>query len=204
MALREALGRDARDLAAARDTVRSHFGKRFDAPTGWLFDVVDARPAAYPLGGDGEHDDPVLRPNQLLAYSLPHAPLNGGDGRAIEAVGAALLTPLGLRTLGPGEFGYHGRHRGDRAERAAAYHQGTVWPWLIGPYVSAARSAGLPIDGLLAGLEGHLGEAGLGSVSETADGDPPHHPAGAPFSARSVAELIRARSLAREVGSQRT
>jgi predicted glycogen debranching enzyme len=211
VALRQAIGGEASDtgdLVSARDAVRAHFGKRYGAPTGWLFDVVDARPAAYPLGGDGEHDDPVLRPNQLLAFSLPYAPLDGGDGRAIEAAGAALLTPLGLRTLAPHEFGYHGRHRGDRDERAAAYHQGTVWPWLIGPYVSAVRAAGLPVTGnlssLFAGLEAHLGEAGLGSVSETADGDPPHHPAGAPFSARSVAELIRARSLAREVGSHGT
>jgi predicted glycogen debranching enzyme len=202
VALREAVGRDAADLVGRRDLARAHFGKRFGAPGGWLFDLLDARPAAYPLGGGSHHDDPVLRPNQLLAYSLPHAPLSGADPRAIEAVGAALLTPLGPRTLAPYELGYHGTHRGGVAYRDAAYHQGTVWPWLMGPYVESCRVAGLPVHGLLGALEAHLGEAGLGSVSETADGNPPHRPTGSPFSARSVAELVRARNLARNVRPQ--
>jgi glycogen debranching enzyme len=81
------------------------------------------------------------------------------------------------------------------AERDAAYHQGTVWPWLIGPYIAAVRTAGGDTDGVLEGLELHLGEAGLGSVSETADGDAPHATTGCPFQAWSVAELIRARRL---------
>jgi predicted glycogen debranching enzyme len=196
-------GPDVAALAGERDAVRAAFTKRFLAPEGWLYDLVDAGPAPYPLGGGGLHDDPVLRPNQLLAYSLPHAPLPA-DARVLHAIGASLLTPLGLRTLAPTELGYRGAHRGGVHERDTAYHQGTVWPWLIGAFADASRAAGLPLDGLLDGLEAHLGEVGLGSVSETADGDAPYRSTGSPFSARSVGELIRARSLAREAASQRT
>jgi glycogen debranching enzyme len=78
-----------------------------------------------------------------------------------------------------------------------AYHQGTVWPWLIGPYVEAALRTGVPVPGVLAGLEQHLWEWGLGSVSETADGDPPHRGSGCPMQAWSVAEVIRARRMLR-------
>ena len=201
-ALREGVGRDASVVLGRRDSVLAHFAKRFRAPEGWLYDVVDARPAAYPKGGGGFHDDPVLRPNQLLAFGLPHAPL-GGDERdlaagVLRAVGAELLTPLGLRTLAPGELGFHGEHRGEPARRDTAYHQGSAWPWLLGPYVDACLAGGRGVDVLLTGVQEHLGEAGLGSVSEVAEGDPPHKPTGAPFSARSVAELIRARALIRE------
>ena len=86
-------------------------------------------------------------------------------------------------------------HRGGPADRDAAYHQGTVWPWLIGPYVDAVLRTGGSADGVLDGLEAHVGEWGLGSVSETADGDAPHRATGCPFQAWSVAELIRARAL---------
>jgi predicted glycogen debranching enzyme len=168
------------DLAALEKTARASFQARFPAPTGWLYDVVDG-----PAG-----DDASLRPNQLLALSLPHAPIS--DPGPARALAGALLTPLGLRSLAPGSPGYAGRHRGGPRERDAAYHQGTVWPWLIGPYAEACRRTGLPTSGLLAGLEAHLGEWGLGSVSETADGDPPHGATGCPFQAWSVAELLRA------------
>jgi predicted glycogen debranching enzyme len=134
--------------------------------------------------------DNSFRPNQLFAYSLPYPPLDP-DAAALRAVGARLLTPLGLRSLAPGEPGYQGAHRGDPAARDRAYHQGTVWPWLIGPYADACHRAGLPTDGLLDGLLVHLHEWGLGSVSETADGDPPHAATGCPFQAWSVAELLR-------------
>jgi predicted glycogen debranching enzyme len=147
----------------------------------------------------GRCDDVVgdrrLRPNQLLAVSLPHAPLR--DASIVHAC-APLLTPLGLRSLDPANPGYIGQHQGDPAERDRAYHQGTVWPWLIGPYVDAALRTGVPLDGVLDGLEAHVGEWGLDSVSETADGDPPHGATGCPFQAWSVAELLRARRLCRE------
>ena len=131
-----------------------------------------------------------------LAWSLPHAPLAGTHAAGVRAVGAALLTPLGLRTLAPAEYGYQGVHRGGPDERDIAYHQGTVWPWLIGPYVDACAATGLPTAGLLTGLEAHVREWGVGSISETADGDAPHHATGSPFSARSVAEALRVRGIA--------
>ncbi len=106
-----------------------------------------------------------------------------------------LLTPLGLRTLAAGDPDYRGAHRGDPAGRDRAYHQGTVWPWLVGPFVDAARAVGLSPDAIrdsvLPGLVAHLGDWGIGSVSETADGDAPHAATGCPFQAWSVAETLR-------------
>jgi predicted glycogen debranching enzyme len=167
------------------ERARASFAARFPlrgGEGGGLFDVVDG-----PAG-----DDPTLRPNQLLAVSLPFAPLR--DAGIVEAC-SALLTPLGLRSLAPAEPGYRGQHRGPPAERDAAYHQGTVWPWMIGPYVEARLRLGLRVDRLLDGLVAHVGEWGVGSVSETADGDPPHGATGCPFQAWSVAELVRVRKL---------
>jgi glycogen debranching enzyme len=145
-------------------------------------------------------DSELMRPNQLLAYGLPHAPLRDDPAgpAVVAAIGHALLTPLGPRSLAPGEPGYRGAHRGGVWARDHAYHQGTVWPWLIGPYVDAARAVGLPTGGLLDGLHAHLGEYGIGSVSETADGDAPHVATGCPFQAWSVAELHRATTLSTE------
>jgi glycogen debranching enzyme len=118
--------------------------------------------------------------------------MRGTDPAPIDHVARALLTPLGLRTLAPDDPAYRGAHRGGPAGRDGAYHQGTVWPWLIGPYTDATVAAGRAADGLLDGLLAHLGEWGVGSVSETADGDPPHAATGCPFQAWSVAELLRA------------
>lgn len=200
-ALRERCGRDASVVQGRRDAVRAQFVKRFRAPDGWLFDVVDAGPAPYPKGGSGVHDDSVLRPNQLLAFTLPYSPCADEPqlrDEALRAVGGALLTPLGLRTLAPGEFGYQGAHRGGVVPRDTAYHQGTVWPWWLGPYVEALCAAGRPADAVLGAITAHLGEAGLGSVSEIAEGDAPHHATGAPFSARSVAAILHARAVIRQ------
>jgi glycogen debranching enzyme len=146
-----------------------------------LYDVVDG-----PAG-----DDPALRPNQLLAWSLPRGPMRG---RPLPESVSALLTPLGPRSLGAAEPAYVGVHEGGPAQRDAGYHQGTVWPWMIGPYADA-RSAGFAKnhEELLAGIEAHLWEWGVGSVSETADGDPPHRATGCPFQAWSVAEVLRVR-----------
>jgi predicted glycogen debranching enzyme len=190
-------GRDSTELRARHAAARASFAARFRAPEGWLYDVIEGPAATYPLGAGAFHDDPSLRPNQLFAWSLPHGPLRGGDDAAtVTAVGAQLLTPLGLRTLAPSEYGYSGVHRGGRDERDIADHQGTVWPWLIGPYAGACAATGLPTEGLLTGLEAHVREWGVGSVSETAEGDAPHAATGAPFSARSVAEALRVRGLA--------
>ncbi|MFG3690475.1 amylo-alpha-1,6-glucosidase [Micromonospora sp. NPDC047740] len=190
--LTELVGRDATALWGLHTRASAAFRARFPAPVGWLHDAVDAPAPAYPLGGAAHHDDDLLRPNQLLAWSLPYAPLEP-DPAALRRITEALLTPLGPRSLAPDSPGYVGRHRGGPAERDAAYHQGTVWPWLIGPFADAYRRAGLPTDDLFVGLDGHLTEFGLGSVSETADGDPPHTATGCPFQAWSVAELLRVR-----------
>jgi predicted glycogen debranching enzyme len=180
--LRRRLGQDSAELDTLRERAVRSFERRFAAPQGWLYDVVDSQTG----------DDPSLRPNQLLAFGLPHAPLHGDThAAAVRAVARALLTPLGLRTLAAGEPGYRGRHRGDPAGRDRAYHQGTVWPWLLGPFDDAARAVGLSHPGLLDGVGAHLGEWGVGSVSETADGDPPHAATGCPMQAWSVAEVLR-------------
>jgi predicted glycogen debranching enzyme len=180
-ALRTLVGRDAGEVEAWHDRAKVSFRERFPAPTGWLFDVVDG-----PTG-----DDAALRPNQLLAWSLPYAPMDDGGEPVLHAVGESLLTPLGLRSLAPEAAGYQGQHRGGPAERDRAYHEGTVWPWLIGPYADVAVRLRTVPPKLLAGIDVHLSEWGLGSVSETADGDPPHHATGCPFQAWSVAETLR-------------
>lgn len=171
------------DWAALADRATVSFRRRFPRPGGrGLYDVVD--------GPDG--DDASVRPNQLLAVSLPHGPVD--DASVVQTCMSHLFTSVGLRSLAPGSGGYCGHHRGSSMERDRAYHQGTVWPWLIGPFVDAVRRVGGDEGGLLEGLELHLPEWGLGSVSETADGDPPHHATGCPFQAWSVAELLRVRT----------
>ena len=177
---------EARDhCRALREQAAASFRARFVRPDGaGLHDVVD--------GPEG--DDATLRPNQLLAVALPNGPLDAGPARAVvEVCSRSLLTPLGLRSLAADDPRYRPYHRGGPADRDAAYHQGTVWPWLLGPLVDAARAAGLPVAGLLGGIEAHLSEWGLGSISETADGAAPHAATGCPFQAWSVAEVLRVR-----------
>ncbi|MEV4629712.1 amylo-alpha-1,6-glucosidase [Micromonospora sp. NPDC049523] len=185
-------GQDPGAAPRAHARALASFRERFPTPAGWLYDVVDAPAPTYPLGGAVLHDDDLVRPNQLLAWSLPYAPLDP-DPATVRLLGAALLTPLGPRSLAPDGPGFVGRHRGGPAERDGAYHQGTVWPWLLGPYVDAARRAGVPTGDMLIGIDSHLPEFGLGSVSETADGLPPHTATGCPFQAWSVAEVLRVR-----------
>jgi predicted glycogen debranching enzyme len=179
--LEERIKHDATDLRKLAQLARESFKRRFVSPSGCA-DVLD--PDSY-----------QVRPNCLLAVSLPHAPLL--DSNIVHVAGAELLTSLGLRSLSPADPSYVGLHRGGVRERDRAYHQGTVWPWLIGPYVEAAMRTGVPVAGVLTGLEKHLWEWGLGSVSETADGDPPHRATGCPMQAWSVAEVIRARRMLR-------
>ncbi|BCJ45642.1 glycogen debranching protein [Actinoplanes ianthinogenes] len=166
-------------FAAVRDRARDSFARSFVTLSGQLQDVL------------GDH---TMRPNQLLAWSLPHAPLRP-DPAVLTRIGAALLTPMGLRSQAPGTAGYRGRHRGGPGERDTAYHTGTVWPWLTGPYVTAWRRLGVEVTDVLTDAEQHLTEYGLGSISETADGDAPHTATGCPFQAWSVAEHLRARKL---------
>jgi predicted glycogen debranching enzyme len=148
----------------------------------------------------GEDRDGAIRPNQIFAASLPFSMLpNDRMRKVVEAVRRELLTPYGLRTLSPRDAAYVGNYRGDQLSRDSAYHQGTVWPWLLGPYITARmRAYGGTAEvrsecvELLNALRGHLADAGLGCVSELFDGDPPHAPGGAIAQAWSVAELLRA------------
>lgn len=183
------------DMAAL---AQASFALRFPATNGGLHDVVDVD---HVRG----RDDPTVRPNQILSVGgLPFPVLSGEAARAVvERVEEKLLTPLGLRSLSPDDPAYLGRYGGDPAERDSAYHQGTVWPWLIGPFVDAwlsvrGRSEAAKAEGrtrFLPPLMQHLGQGGLGHVCEVADGDPPHRPGGCPFQAWSLGELIRARRM---------
>jgi predicted glycogen debranching enzyme len=180
------------DLTNPAGRARASFLRRFVRADGaGLFDVVDGP------GGD----DASVRPNQLLAASLPGSVLDRATAsRTVAVCRDNLLTPLGLRTLEPADPRYQPYHRGNPVQRDTAYHQGTVWPWLLGPYLDAARHAGTVTDGLLDGIEAHVREWGLGSISETADGAAPHAATGCPFQAWSVAELLRARRRERAQG----
>ncbi len=144
--------------------------------------------------------DTSVRPNQLFAVSLPFSPLDPVEQRGVvRKVREELLTPCGLRTLSPADPAYRGLYRGTGAERDSAYHQGTVWPWLFGPFGEAAlrvaedrgREREWLRTSLRKFLRNHLAEAGIGSVSEVFDGDSPHRPGGCIAQAWSVAELIR-------------
>ncbi len=181
------------------DRAQASFLARFPDPdTGGLADVVDAD------GVPGRIDRRV-RPNQIFAVGgLPVPLLTGAAARrVVDLVEARLLTPLGLRTLASDDPGYVGHYAGDRVQRDGAYHQGTVWPWLIGPFVEAwlrVRDDGAAARAeagarFLAPLRAHLDVAGLGHVSEVADGDAPHTPGGCPFQAWSLGELLRAERL---------
>lgn len=144
--------------------------------------------------------DRSVRPNQILAVSLPYSPLDSIRARCVvEKVAKELLTPFGLRTLSPRDPAYRGRYAGDAARRDAAYHQGTVWPWLIGHFGEAflkvaedkTEAAEFLRREMRKSLREHLPTAGVGSVSEIFDGDPPHLPNGCIAQSWSVAEIIR-------------
>ena len=174
---------DASVFASLSAKAQSSFDRRFvRADGGGLLDVID--------GPDG--DDASVRPNQLLAVSLPGAECERLVEPVLRAIGP-LVTSLGMRSLSPDDGRYRDRHRGGVVERDEAYHQGTVWPWLIGPFTDAMIAFGSADSSMLDGLISHLGDWGLGSVSETTDGGAPHDATGCPFQAWSVAELLRSR-----------
>lgn len=178
-----------------RDRGLIAFRRRFwDQTRGHLHDVVDVDHVPGTA-------DPTLRPNQLLAAGgLPLPLLDGSMARSVvEVAEARLWTPLGLRSLAPGEPAYAPRCHGGVAQRDGAYHQGTVWPWLLGPFVEAwlrvhgatPQACQEARERFVAPLRAHVDDAGLGHVSEIADAEPPHTPRGCPFQAWSVGELIR-------------
>jgi glycogen debranching enzyme len=146
---------------------------------------------------DGENgDDPSCRPNQVFAISLPHEVLDQRHWEAVmQTAERKLLTPVGLRSLSPDDPEYKPRYDGDLRARDAAYHQGSVWAWLIGPYVDAwlklHPNEKAEARKLLAGFENHLDEACVSSISEIFDAEPPHTPRGCIAQAWSVAEVLR-------------
>jgi predicted glycogen debranching enzyme len=170
------------------------FNRRFWSERGYLIDVVDADHQAGKL-------DASFRPNQIFAVGgLPLSIVEGPRAKAlVDAVECRLWTPLGLRSLAPGEPSYTPRYQGGVSERDGAYHQGTVWPWLTGPFVEAwLRVRGHCEEAkreararFVQPLLEHLNRAGLGHVSEIADAERPHTPRGCPFQAWSLAELLR-------------
>ncbi len=179
----------------AHEKGRRSFERRFwNEERAGLYDVVDVDHVA------GKNDS-ALRPNQIFAVGgLPFALLEGDRAKqVVNGVERELLTPLGLRSLGRREPNYSPRYAGGVTDRDGAYHQGTVWPWLIGPFVEAwVRVNGGTTEAkaearrrFVEPVLRHLDEAGLGHVSEIADGDAPHRPAGCPFQAWSVGEVLR-------------
>jgi predicted glycogen debranching enzyme len=179
-------------FAGMADLARASFNQLFwNSTSGSLYDVID-----------GDVRDASLRPNQIFAVSLPYSMLDAERARAVvEIVERELLTPRGLRTLDSKDPRYRGRYAGDTMSRDTAYHQGTVWPWLIGPFFTAwlkVKKSDTKVRAWLAGFEQHLTEAGLGQVSEIFDGDPPFAPRGCIAQAWSVAELLRVGRLIQE------
>jgi predicted glycogen debranching enzyme len=183
-------GQEARagEIGAAAAHARESFNRRFWFDQGgYLYDVVDAE-----SGGNDE----ACRPNQVLAISLDYPALEEARwGRVMDVVTERLLTPVGLRSLAPGHPDYKSKYYGDLRARDAAYHQGTVWAWLIGPYVDAWLKVhpGNPSQArrFLQGFAPHLDEACIGSISEVFDAEAPYTPRGCVAQAWSVAEVLR-------------
>jgi len=178
-----------KNYSAMADKARAGFTEMFwNEGAGCLYDVIN-----------GEARDASIRPNQILAVSLTNSMVTSKRARSIlSAIERKLLTPRGLRTLSPTDANYIGRYEGDSRSRDGAYHQGTVWPWLMGPFITAyvkafGRKAGQDFaNEWLSQFQAHLNEACLGQVSEIFDGDAPHTPRGCVAQAWSVAELLRA------------
>ena len=181
-----ALGRPAGEWQALAERARQGFDRFWNAPRGYCYDVID--------GPDG--DDDALRPNQIFAVSLPASPLEPARQRAVvDACARHLLTSYGLRTLAPAHPGYCGTCAGDVRARDGAYHQGTVWSWLLGPFALAhyrVHGDRAAARAFLEPLAHHVGDYGLGSIAEIFDAEPPHAPRGAIAQAWAVAETLRA------------
>ncbi|HEX6850262.1 MAG TPA: amylo-alpha-1,6-glucosidase [Candidatus Polarisedimenticolaceae bacterium] len=193
-ALRAASAWDPRWTETWRRGSESFVTRFWNPERGYLLDVADVDHVPG-------RDDASFRPNQILAVGgLPWSLLPQAEARrVVDAVEARLWTPLGPRSLAPGEQGYVPRYAGGVLERDGAYHQGTVWPWLAGPFVEAwVAVRGGTIEArreararFLEPLLAHLDDAGLGHVSEIADAEAPHEPKGCPFQAWSLGELLR-------------
>jgi predicted glycogen debranching enzyme len=170
---------------------KNNYQKFWNAERSCCFDVIDV-PGSAKNGGK----DAALRPNQILAVSLPVSPLNKDQQKSVVDICAQrLVACYGLRSLAPGEPNYQGHYGGDQRSRDATYHQGTVWGWLLGPYalahfrVYADRAAAVRY---LEPLGSNIGAYGLGTLAEIFDGDPPHTPRGCVSQAWTVGEILRA------------
>jgi predicted glycogen debranching enzyme len=202
-----ALGQEAAPYEALVQRARTGFERFWNPDAQFCFDVIDG-PGDL---GNGSHNnslvnDATLRPNQIFAVSLPESPLTPVQQRlVVDVCRSELLTPFGLRSLGPSEPGYHGRYAGNREERDAAYHQGTAWGWLLGPFALAhlrvywdPQTAASFLEPLLSSLDA----AGLGTAGEIFDGDAPFTPNGCVAQAWTVGETLRAwRIIAEAKGS---
>ncbi|MBI4609784.1 MAG: glycogen debranching enzyme family protein [Candidatus Rokubacteria bacterium] len=180
------LGKPADPWERLASRVKASFERFWSEALGYCHDVID--------GPDG--DDAALRPNQIFAASLAESPLAPERRRkVVDACARHLLTSFGLRSLAPGHPQYRGRYGGGQLERDGAYHQGTVWGWLLGPFALAhLRAYGDPARArsFLLPMAQHLGDYGVGSIAEIFDGDPPFTPRGCIAQAWSVAETLRA------------
>jgi predicted glycogen debranching enzyme len=188
--------RDPKWLDMQQRAQASFTARFWNDARGCLYDVVDVDHVP------GDVDD-SLRPNQILAVGgLPRAIVPTDRARRlVDLVARELETPLGLRTLGRGEPGYIGTYGGGVVQRDGAYHQGTAWPWLLYAYGQARLRTGLSaeVHDIIAPLESHLTEAGLGHVSEVVSGDAPYTAGGCPFQAWSLAALLQLKALAANV-----
>jgi predicted glycogen debranching enzyme len=180
------LNRPASPWTASAARVQASFERFWNEQAGYCYDVID---------GPGGHDA-ALRPNQIFAVSLPESPLGPErQRRVVDSCARHLLTSCGLRSLAPGHPDYRGQYGGGPLERDGAYHQGTVWAWLLGPFALAhfkVHKDRAQARSFLEPLAHHLDDYGLGSIAEIFDGDPPFAPRGCIAQAWSVAETLRA------------
>ncbi len=179
------LGKPAERWERLAERVGTGFERFWNEAAGYCYDVLD--------GPEGNDD--TLRPNQIFAVSLPESPLSPERQRkVVDACARHLLTPFGLRSLAPEHPQYKGRYTGGPGERDGAYHQGTVWGWLLGPFALAHLRYQDPAaaQAILLPMAHHLGDYGVGSIAEIFDGDPPFAPRGCIAQAWSVAETLRA------------
>jgi predicted glycogen debranching enzyme len=178
--------KDADEIEANAAKAKESFDKLFWYPDGnYLYDVID----------ENDKPDAALRPNQLFAISLPFALIEGEKAEAVlKIVEEKLYTPVGLRSLPAEDVHYVHHYGGDQWHRDSSYHEGTVWSWLLGPYVDAlmkVESGKLKAESVIANFKYHLNEACIGQVSEIFDADVPHHPRGCVAQAWSLAEILR-------------
>jgi len=180
------VGESAASFAGMAEVAKKSFAKFWNAQASYCYDVIDS---------PGIGNDAALRPNQIFAVSLPRSPLTPEQQKAVvDVCQSRLWTPCGLRSLAPGEIGYRGHYGGSPRERDGAYHQGTVWGWLIGPFIDAHlrvykdRKAA---KGFVETLGKQIGSYGLGTLGEIFDGDAPFFPRGCIAQAWTVAEVLR-------------